>query len=128
LFQHLRKVDNVWARRIADRRPFRMLFEIHSDQATDRAAKIAQALEQEGIATIKASAQARLSKYHSGNPSAKNPTIFVIDEYDYRSEPEPIEQCTKIFKNYENIRSIDRLYVAPEDLDRSEKLLVSRNL
>jgi hypothetical protein len=85
-------------------------------------------LESEGIETIRASAQTRLSKYHSGNPSGKNPTIYVIDEYDYKSRPEPIEQCTKIFKNYENIRSIDRLYVSPEDLERSEKLLVSRKL
>jgi hypothetical protein len=105
-----------------------MLFEFHSDQETDRPQKIQAALEAEGIDVIRASAQARLSKYHSGNPSAKNPTIYVIDEYDYRSQPEPIEHCTRIFKNYENIRSIDRLYVAPEDLEKSEKLLAERKL
>jgi HD superfamily phosphohydrolase len=128
LYQHLEKVKNPWARRIAERRPFRMLFEFHSDHETDRSEKIQIALENEGVPVIRASAQARLSKYHSGNPSAKNPTIFVIDEYDYRSRPEPIEQCTKIFKNYENIRSIDRLYVAPEDLEKSEKFLSKHKL
>lgn len=128
LFQHLEKVDNPWARRIAERRPYRMLFEFHSDQQTDRSQKIASALEAEGIHVIQASAQARLSKYHSGNPLAKNPTIYVIDDYDQQSRPEPIEQCTKIFKNYEHIRSIDRLYVAPEDMEKSEKFLINRKL
>ena len=128
LFEHLSRVENRWARRIAERRPFRMLFEIHSDHETDRADRIQAALKQEGIESIKASSKARLSKYHSGNPLGGSPTIYVIDEYDYQAVPEPIEKSTQIFKRYENTRAIDRLYVAPEDMDRSETLLIQRKL
>jgi uncharacterized protein len=128
LWQHLEKVDNPWAHRIAQRKPFRMLIEIHSDKANDRPDKMRAALEGEDITVIQASSQARLSKYHSSNPSAKNPTIYVLDEYDYRSNPEPIQNSTKIFAKYEDIRAIDRLYVAPEDLEKSENILISRKL
>jgi HD superfamily phosphohydrolase len=128
LYQHLESVDNEWAMRIAQRRPFRMLFEFHSDHATPRADQMRAALESEGIDVIQASSQARLSKYHSGGPAIKNPTIFVLDEYDYRSVPEPIEQSTQIFDKYEHIRSIDRLYVAPEMVAKGERILIERKL
>jgi HD superfamily phosphohydrolase len=128
LYQHLDKVDDPWARRLVERRPFRMLFELHSNKETGRPAAICKALEGEGIAVIHASSQARLSKYHSGSETDKALRIFVVDKYDYRAEPFPLEESTEIFKRYEDIRQIDRIYVAPENFERSEKILIERRI
>jgi HD superfamily phosphohydrolase len=128
LYQHLESVKNPWARRLMDRKPFRMLFELHSNKDTGRPLKIVAALEGEGIAVIHSSSQARLSKYHGGSEVDRGYQIFVVDKYDYRAEPYPIEESTEIFKRYEDIRQIDRIYVAPEDFDRGEKILIERRI
>ena len=128
LWQHLGSVDNVWARRMVERRPFRMLFELHSNDETSRPGFICRALENEGIPVIHSSSQARLSKYHSGSETDKALQIFVVDKYDYKAQPYPIQESTEIFEKYESIRRIDRLYVPPEDFDRAEKFLIDRRM
>jgi HD superfamily phosphohydrolase len=128
LYQHLETVSNPWARRLMDRKPFRMLFELHSNKDTGRPQAIVKAFEAEKIPVIHSSSQARLSKYHSGSEVDKNFQIFVVDKYDYRAEPYPLEESTEIFKKYEDIRQIDRIYVAPEDFDRGEKILIERRI
>jgi HD superfamily phosphohydrolase len=128
LYEHLTQVSNPWARRLAERRPYRMLFELHSNHETGRPAAISAELEREGISVIHSNSQARLSKYHGGSSSDKALQIFVVDQYDFKSSPYPIEESTEIFKRYEDIRRIDRLYVPPEDFERSERLLIERKL
>jgi HD superfamily phosphohydrolase len=128
LYEHLAQVSNPWARRLVERRPFRMLFELHTNAETDRPRKICAALEGEGVEVIHSSSQARLSKYHGGYETDREYQIFVVDKYDYLSEPYPIEQSTEIFKRYEDIRRIDRIYVAPENFERAEKILINRRI
>lgn len=128
LWRHLSKVDNDWARRMAERRPFRMLFELHSTAATPRPALICEALERENIPVIHSSSQARLSKYHGGSAVDKAVQIFVVDKYDYKAQPVPIEETTEIFSKYENIRRIDRLYVPPEKFERAEKIMIEKRI
>lgn len=128
LWNHLSKVDNPWARRMVERKPFKMLFELHSNNETDRPTQICQALEQESIPVIHSSSQARLSKYHSGSDIDKALQIYVVDKYDFKAQPFPIEESTEIFQKYENIRRIDRIYVAPEDFERGEKILIQRRI
>lgn len=123
LFTHLAKVDNPWARRMVDRKPYRMLFELHSNAETDRPARMSQALEAEKIPVIHSNSQARLSKYHGGSEIDKALQIYVVDQYDFKADPFPIEQTTEIFQKYEHTRRIDRLYVPPENYDRAEKVL-----
>ncbi len=128
LWNHLGKVDNPWARRMVERRPFKMLFELHSNKETSRPAKIVAALEGEGIASIHSNSQARLSKYHGGSEVDKALQIYVVDKYDHLAKPFPIEEATEIFSRYESIRSIDRIYVPPEDFLRGEKILIDRKI
>jgi len=127
-YQHLNQVENPWARRLAERRAYRMLFELHANQQTDRPAAICAALAEEGIDAIHANSQARLSKYHGGSATDKAVSIYVVDKYDYQAQPIPIEDSTEIFTRYESIRRIDRIYVAPEDYDLSEKILIRRRI
>ncbi len=126
LYQHIAHVDDPWARRMAERRPFRVLFELHSDSEDARPAAMSERLKREGVEVIHSSSQARLSKYHGGSAIDKALPIFVVDDYDWEARPYPIEDATEIFSRYETIRRIDRLYVAPEQFDLAEKVLRSK--
>lgn len=125
LFEHLAKVDNEWARRMTERRPYRMLFELHTNSTDDsnRPKEIKRQLEAAGIPVIHSNSQARLSKYHGGSEMDKALQIYVVDQYDFKAAPFPIENATEIFARYENTRSIDRLYVPPERFEKAEQIL-----
>jgi HD superfamily phosphohydrolase len=128
LFQHLAQVDNPWARRVAERRPFKMLFEFHSTEENSRTEDMEIFLNGEGIETVFASSTARLSKYHSPSEIERETQIYVVDQYDRHSKPYPIEESTEIFQKYGEIRRIERIYVAPENFDRGEKILTKNDL
>jgi len=125
LFEHLKKVSNPWARRISERKPFKVLFELHSTKPNPRVSKMKLSLQDEGIGCILANSTARLSKYHSGSEQDRDYPIFVVDHYDKQAKPYRIEEQTQIFQKYEEIRRIERLYVAPEHLDKSKEIIES---
>lgn len=127
LYEHLANVDNPWARKIALRRPYKMLIELHAAEATPRPMRMKEALEAEGINVIHASSQARLSKYHATQAQSAFP-IYVVDEYDPMEKPVPIEQCTRIFQKYEEARVIERLYVAEENFSSARQIITERKL
>jgi endonuclease/exonuclease/phosphatase family metal-dependent hydrolase len=127
LYEHLAAVANPWAQRIALRRPYRMLIELHATEPTPRPATMQAALEAEGIDVILASSHTRLSKYHATQAQQTFP-IFVVDQYDPTGKPVPIEQCTRIFQRYEETRMIERLYVAPELHTQARRILVDQKL
>jgi HD superfamily phosphohydrolase len=128
LYEHLAQVDNPWAKQINERRPYKMLFELHSVEETKRPEEMKRALMNEGVDVILSSSRARLSKYHSPNPIEKSLAIYVVDHLDLRESPIPIEQCTEIFLKYEETRRIERLYVSPENYIKSRKVLVDQKL
>ena len=128
LHEHLSLSSNTWAQRIAQRRPFKVLIELHNTQSSERPSKIRQILEDHGIDSIWASSQARLSKYHSIPEEERSSPIFVVDQYDHLDVPSPIDQSTEIFSRYEGTRIIDRIYVAPENSDEAKKLLAEKGL
>ncbi|MCB0407598.1 MAG: HD domain-containing protein [Bdellovibrionales bacterium] len=128
LYQHLQKVDDEWAQRISKRKPYKNLFELHSSKDTERPKNIKIELESAGLRVIHSNSQARLSKYHTTSESERAFQIFVVDGYDRKSKPYPIEESTEIFQKYEEIRQIDRLYVAPEDFEAAEKIMIQKGL
>jgi len=124
LYSHLAQSKNEWARRITEKRPYRMLMELHSGiPATKRAAteqdqllsETEARLKESGIHYLKATSTGELSKYfrRPGDP------IFVRYDNHY-SAPSLIrlEQCTDLFSRYGEKRSIHRLYVSPENYSR----------
>ena len=123
LYEHLASVKNPWAQRIAQRKPYRMLMELHSEQSAPRMQMIHDKLEAKGIDSIWASSKARLSKYHALQQGAHNPPIFVVDQYDRWTPPAPIDESTEIFERYEGTRVIDRLYVAPEKFQDANRII-----
>lgn len=128
LYEHLAKSPNQWAKRITERRPYKMLFELHSTKANPRPEIMKTKLENEGIETILANSTARLSKYHSSAAEEKFFQIYVVDQYDKIEPAYPIEESTEIFQKYEEIRRIERLYVAPENFKRAEDIIYSNQL
>ena len=120
LYAHLAKSQNPWAKRITEKRPYRMLVELHSGipatktaaQEQDRlVSRIERELTQQKIHYLSATSTGELSKYFRkpGNP------IFVRYDNHY-SQPSfiPLERCTDLFERYSEKRSIKRLYVEPE--------------
>jgi hypothetical protein len=106
-----------------------MLLELHSGiPATKTAAteqqrllsKTIKDLDQQGIHYLPATSTGQLSKYFG----KQGDSIFV--RYDnHLSAPDciPLEKCTDLFKRYSESRSITRLYVAPENLEKCRKTL-----
>jgi uncharacterized protein len=128
LYQHLDGARNHWAQRISERRPLRVLFELHSTKEDRRPERMKEALREQGIDVILASSEARLSKYHSTSDQDKARSIFVVDQYDRGSKPYALEESTEIFQKYESARRIDRLYVATEDYKKAEELILKNKL
>ncbi len=128
LHEHLANSKNEWAQRIAFRKPYKVLVELHTTGETDRPEKIKSALQAEGFDVIWASSSARLSKYHSVSDEDRALQIYVLDQYDRSDSPVPISDSTQIFSRYEGTRIIDRLYVAPENYLEAEKFLNTHKL
>lgn len=122
LYEHLATQKNIWAERISERRPFKVLLEMHNTSDSPRPQKIKSTLESAGLDVIWASSKARLSKYHSSTDD-KALSIYVVDQYDPWVKPSPIYDSTEIFQKYEGARIIDRLYVAPEKFAEAEELI-----
>ncbi len=128
LYSHLAQRTNEWARRIADKRPYRMLMELHSGIPATKIAALEQerllGLTEQGLRDnkvhfIKARSTGELSKYFRkpGDP------IFVRYDNHYSATSFiPLEQCTDLFQRYAEKRMITRLYVAPERLSECRKI------
>lgn len=128
LYEHLSGEKNEWAQRISKRQPYKVLVEQHNTSESPRPQKIKDLLEGEGINVIWASSKARLSKYHAASPEDQAYPIFVVDKYDKLDKPVPLDKSTEIFTKYEAARIIDRLYVAPENFERAEKILEGKKI
>ena len=74
-----------------------------------------------------ASSHTRLSKYHATQAQQTFP-IYVVDHYDPKGRPVPIEQCTRIFQRYEETRMIERLYVAPEMYTQARQIMQAKGV
>lgn len=124
LYSHLEQSRNEWARRIVDKKPYRMLLELHSGIPAARSAAqkqermLAQALkrlERAKAHYLLAKSTGQLSKYF------QKPGLPIYVRYDnHYSRPEfiPLEKCTDLFQKYGEKRSIERVYVSPENYAR----------
>lgn len=128
LFENLASSKNEWAQRIALRRPYKVLVELHNTGENHRAQRMKDYLEQQGIHPIWASSKTRLSKYHAAHPDDRTSPIYVVDQYDKWDKPSPIDRSTEIFQRYEGARTIDRLYVSPEEYDLGQQLLAAKRI
>ena len=123
LYEDMSRSQNPWAKRISERKSFKVLFENHVSSGSPRTEKIKDILKEAGIETITASSKSRLSKYHGVSAEEAAAEIFVVDPYDPHGKPVNIEECTEVFQNYEGARTIERVYVSPENIEMAQALL-----
>jgi len=123
LFENIAMSKNPWAQRIAQKKLYKVLVELHSTETSARPQKIKEELESRDIDVIWASSHTRLSKYHSPSMAEKMLPMFVVDPYNKWDKPNRIDDTTEIFSKYEGTRIIDRLYVKPEELDLATKII-----
>lgn len=128
LYEHLAQSNNEWAQRIALRKPYKVLMELHNNEGSQRPEQMKKLIESHGIDVIHASSQARLSKYHQTTSDDRAYQIYVVDPYDRWDKPAPIDESTEIFQRYEGTRIIDRLYIDPNKYDKAEKILLSTKI
>ena len=145
-FHLLRSSKNEWARRIIERRGFRLLLE-HKQQddqpdplRTGRIplAEIASGLEEANIAFMTQAVKSRLSKYFVSTDERidlersphlpglepevqeiSTPTIFVVED----TRAVPLETHVALYRRYRGEVSLERIYVAPERLDEARQIL-----
>jgi hypothetical protein len=128
LYAHLAQSKNPWARRISERKPYRMLIELHSGiPATQTAAheqerllaRLKKQLDERQVGYLEAQTTGELSKYF------RKPVAPIFVRYDnHYSAPSaiPLDKCTDLFNRYSEKRSITRLYVSPEDFPQVRSL------
>ncbi|MFZ9596507.1 MAG: HD domain-containing protein [Bdellovibrionia bacterium] len=127
LYSHLYRSSNPWARRIAERKPYRMLIELHSGIPASKPNSAERSKEEQLFSDLKETLQkqnihflshlstSELSKYF------RRPAAPIYVRYDNHFSPAsfiPLEQCTDLFQKYEQKRWIKRLYVSPENWQR----------
>ena len=118
-YSYLRKdKKNQWAKRILDRRTYKVALEVHQNQAEEKnneVVRFIKRLEKEGIDYFKIDSSSELSKYFRPNLGAVaslSNTIYV--ESNDRMNPSsyvPLERFTDLFKRYGETRNITRVYV-----------------
>ena len=121
LYENMASSQNPWAKRIAQRHPFRIVFEDHvTSPESSRTEKINARLNREGVETILANSRSHLSKYHKMDSGPL--TIYVLDSY---APPTSIDRCTEIFQKYKEARVIERIYVNPDNMEKAKEILKS---
>ena len=113
LIQHLRTVDNPWARRLLGRQPFKLAVEVHGAPDEVDLSEYQAALQEAGLEVLEASATGFV--YRPRKPG--KPPIYLVDR---RAGPEgyaaPIDEVAEIYNRYSDALRIGRLYVAQEEM------------
>jgi len=144
---HLRASNNEWARRIVERREYKLLLERHGDPRDVDLAPIEAALQAKGIQTITTASKGVLSKYFKkrknadavgqeslplgsqgpGNESGPSP-IYVLGS-PYRGSDQlrasELEDSTDLFTRYDRQLLINRIYVPREQLDQAGSVIAT---
>lgn len=115
LHSHLRESSSLYAKMIAQRKPYRLFYE------SQNASEISAKLKTEGIDYVHSSSTGNLSKYQTGLTQA-HPLFVIEDDLLHKPKITKIEEATEIFNKYEGARRIERIYVLPSDIDRCQKL------
>lgn len=145
-FHRLRASKSSWARRIVERRGFRLLFE-HKQQGEEPdplrrgrlpVEQIARRLREREVSFLTHEVKGKLSKYFgsaqaelepSGTPHLPGlapardeepaPTLFVVED----GRMVPLETHVALYRRYRGEVSLERIYVAPEQSDAAKAAL-----
>ncbi len=123
LLGHLRRSENEWARRIVQRRPFKLLVEAHGQPESVDLRPLAALLRAEGVDVMEADTRGVLAR----GPKPGAVGLMVLDRP--RGLPErvlPLAEATTVFQRYQDEHVIQRLYVPRREVERAQALLAAR--
>ncbi|MBX2812448.1 MAG: HD domain-containing protein [Myxococcales bacterium] len=147
-FHLLRNANDPWAKRIAERKGFRLLVEhkqqddepdpLHTGRIPLR--NILAALDENRIAYLTQAVKSRLSKYFEARTQSVDlkktpplpgiilqdkemgsPTIYVVED----ERAVPLETHVALYRRYRGEVSLERIYVSPEQLDPAKEVIRS---
>ena len=142
LYAHLRRSDNSWARRIVDRKEYKLLLERHGTPENVDLTPVVNALRSAGIDHFQAQSRGQLSKYFhhrkgSSDGQASLPLGAAQDELPtapiyvlgqrYRGATRPevseLEDSTRLFARYEDQLRLSRVYVPPDQVEAAGRAI-----
>jgi HD superfamily phosphohydrolase len=119
LWAALRRSDNRWARRIANRQGYRRLLELNTDEDLPDVTGLTQALTDEGVDCFSSVDDGVLSKYY-GQHLMEQP-IYVVNRA--LKQVRRIDKYSRIYERYAQPAKLTRLYVHPDHRARGRALL-----
>ncbi|MEI6790285.1 MAG: HD domain-containing protein, partial [Myxococcaceae bacterium] len=109
IYTHLRKSDNSWAKRITQRKPYRLLAD---ELSIEEYTALGHKLTEQNIDFVESQSNSVISK------EAKYP-LYVQTK---RGTVVPLESYTELFKRYQRPAQFNRIYVSPSDHERARQL------
>ena len=124
LMQRLQSSEDSWARRIDERRPYKLLTELRREADRARHDELSAALDAAGVHSLWITAKPVLSRY-AQTPSKRGNPLLVVDKKPPfgRTRVYRIEEVTDLFSRYERTLQLERVYVAPEDRRAAREVL-----
>lgn len=117
LWMALRKSENPWARRIVERRGYRLVVELNQFEAEVDVGPFTKALTRAGIDWFEVETRGTVSKYFASDRRAA--PIFVRTA---QGAHQPIEEYTPLFRRYADASRFVRVYVDPARSDDARTL------
>jgi uncharacterized protein len=129
LLGHLRGSSNPWARRIVERREYKLLLERHGTPDEPDLTAVVQRLGEAGIPQLTAASRGVLSKYFEPKDGSGNHDVdplWVLSQ-PYRGathlRPRTLRESTELFDRYAGPLRMKRVYVPPERMDEAGSLI-----
>ncbi|MCA9521157.1 MAG: HD domain-containing protein [Myxococcales bacterium] len=114
LIHLLKQSSDPWARRIIERRPYRLILEWHRDNyPNDDFESVHESLAASGFEVIHTTSKSVLSKYFTGGKGSSN-VYIKVHRMPGRIDYVPLEKYSDLFSKYAKGCDIERLYVPPE--------------
>ena len=125
LRQHLRTVEDPWARRVTGLDPWIRVIERHGNPVQASLESEEAKLVEHGFDPIAVTSTGRLSRYATiGRKRRRAPSIMVLPE---QGKATRLDEATEVFERYRDARAISRLYVAPDEVERARRVLELQN-
>jgi uncharacterized protein len=124
LMARLKESSNAWAERVRERKPYRLVCELRTQEQKEQHQAISDKMADAGIDTLWLRAAHVLSRYaQSPAKLARNP-IFVHDTLGPGDGTTVrIDHATDLFDRYEKHQTVERLYVPPESREAALRIL-----
>ena len=115
---HLRRSNNLWAKMVAERTPYRLLLERHDYSESPEPQKVEEILKESGVRFFVSKCKSALSKYVG--EASSSPILVWEPELNRLSR---IQDYTPLYSRFSDVVGIYRIFCHPNDTERARTLL-----